>query len=210
MDARKRTPGERIVSHVSAQIRKKLKMLPSEKALDPYLTAKELIFRVPPLTPELMDPMRLLSPQFHLRAEECSRRFWELNQNGLCWGEYEALKPFLESLGTPSRVPDIGPGLGRFVVFFKKILGWEMVPFDLYESTGSSTKYTKAGPRFDDSFCGNLGALEVVLSLQRHRKLQDHRCCEDRRQAHGTRRSLSTLSLRLDSTGRSATSSTRY
>ena len=37
------------------------------------------------------------------------------------------------------------------------------MPFDLYEGSGKETKYTRAGPRFDDSFCGNLDVLRSVL-----------------------------------------------
>ena len=58
---------------------------------------------------------------------------------------------------------EIGPGLGRSAVFFKKVCGWDEVPFHLYESTGEATKYTRAGPRVDDSFCGNLEALRIIL-----------------------------------------------
>ena len=153
-----------VLSRLATDIRKKLKMGHSLSELDPYLAAKELYFRAPPLTPELVAAIKLISPQFHLRPDEESRRFWELNQNGLCWGEYEALEPFLESLGgPPSNVLDIGPGMGRSAIFFKKLEGWEAVPFHLYEGAGSSTKYTKAGPRFDDSFCGTPKVLETLL-----------------------------------------------
>jgi SAM-dependent methyltransferase len=81
----------------------------------------------------------------------------------VCWGEYEALEPFLDRLGTPSKVLDIGPGLGRSTIFFKKIRNWETVPFHLYEGSGETTNYTKAGARFDDSFCGNIDALKHTL-----------------------------------------------
>ncbi len=146
------------------KIRKKLKLGHSLSELDPYLAAKEPLFRAPPFDPKLLAAIKLISPQFHLRADESSRRFWELNQNGLCWGEYEALAPFLERLpGRPARVLDIGPGLGRSSAFFKKMLDWEDVPFHLYEGSGESTKYTKAGPRFEDSFCGTPEELRRVL-----------------------------------------------
>lgn len=151
------------VTHLSSKIRRKLKLGQSLSELDPYLVGKPVVFEAPELTPELLAAIKLISPQFHLGLDERSRRFWEGNQNGLCWGEYEALAPFLDHLGVPAKVLDIGPGLGRSAVFFKKLEGWSEVPFNLYESTGESTKYTKAGPRFDDSFCGNLSALETLL-----------------------------------------------
>jgi len=154
----------RLVSRLHTQFRKKLELGHSLSELEPSLAAAELVFRAPSLSPALVDTIKLISPQFHLRPEEEeSRRFWELNQNGLCWGEYRALEPFCRGL-EPSKVLDIGPGLGRSTIFFKKHLGWQQVPFHLYESTGSATKYTKAGPRFDDSFCGNLEVLESILT----------------------------------------------
>jgi len=153
----------RVFNRLRTIARKKLKLGHSWRELDPYLASRDLLFRAPPLTPELVAAIKRISPQFHLSADERSRRFWELNQNGLCWGEYEALAPFLENLETPSAVLDVGPGMGRSVVFFKKKLGWEQVPFHLYESTGRSTRFTRAGPRFDDSFCGDFDALETIL-----------------------------------------------
>ena len=158
--------------HAWTKIRKKLKLGHSLSELEPTLAAKELIFQAPPLSPELLGAIKLISPQFHLKPDEPSRRFWELNQNGLSWGEYLALEPFLERIENPERVLDLGPGLGRSTIFFKKILNWESVPFHLYESTGTDTKYTKAGPRFDDSFCGNLEALQGVLA---HNQIANYR-----------------------------------
>lgn len=161
----RRQPVTRFVSRIHTQFRKKLALGHSLRELEPSLANEELVFRAPPLTEELVAAIKLISPQFHLTAgEESSRRFWELNQNGSCWGEYRALAPFLDDL-RPAKVLDIGPGLGRSTVFFKKQLGWQKVPFDLYEGSGSSTKYTKAGPRFDDSFCGDFDALRSILAF---------------------------------------------
>lgn len=147
------------------QFRKKLGLGHSLRELEPSLAAEELVFRAPPLGAELVETIRMISPQFHLEAgDDASRRFWELNQNGLCWGEFRALEPFCRNF-EPANVLDIGPGLGRSTVFFKKHLGWNEVPFHLYEGSGTSTKYTKAGPRFDDSFCGNIEVLESILAF---------------------------------------------
>lgn len=153
----------RYLNHAETKLRKRLRIGHSLKELEPELAEKELFFQAPALTPDLLQAIKLISPQFLLRSNEVSRRFWELNQNGLSWGEYLALEPYLKHLGTPAAVLDIGPGLGRSTIFLKKINGWMDVPFHLYESTGDSTKYTKAGPRFTDSFCGNLSALEALL-----------------------------------------------
>ncbi len=152
-----------IVNRLMSSLRRKLKLRHALSELDPELAAKELFFRAPPLTPELVAAIKLISPQFHLRPDEPSRRYWELNQNGVCWGEFEVLEPFLRSLESPSAVLDIGPGLGRSAIFFKKAMGWDDVAFHLYEGSGKKTRYTRAGPRFDDSFCGNFEVLEELL-----------------------------------------------
>lgn len=161
--AAKNPPVRRFFNHLKTKLRKRLGLRHGLDELDPYLAAKPLHFHAPQLTPDLVEAIRLISPQFRLRPDEESRRFWELNQNGLCWGEYEALEPFLDHLGKPEKVLDVGPGMGRSAVFFKDALGWEDVPFHLYEGSGESTKYTKAGPRFDDSFCGTISVLDEVL-----------------------------------------------
>jgi SAM-dependent methyltransferase len=166
----RRQPVTRLVSRLHTQARKKLKLGHALSELEPSLAAQELVFNAPVLTPKLVDTIKRISPQFHLRPDdETSRRFWELNQNGSCWGEYQALEPFCRGL-EPTKVLDIGPGLGRSTIFFKKHLGWQRVLFHLYEGTGSSTKYTQAGPRFDDSFCGNL---EVLRSILAHNEIEN-------------------------------------
>ncbi len=152
-----------IVNRLMSSLRRKLKLRHALSELDPELAAKELFFHAPPLTPELVAAIKLISPQFHLRPDEPSRRFWELNQNGVSWGEFEVLEPYLRALEAPKTVLDIGPGLGRSAIFFKKALAWDDVDFHLYEGSGKTTRYTRAGPRFDDSFCGNLEVLEEML-----------------------------------------------
>ena len=159
------------INKLSTSVRKRLGIGHSLSELDPDLVARQLYFEAPTLTPELIAAVKLISPQFRLRQDETSRRFWELNQNGVCWGEYLALEPFLKALPEPSKVADLGPGLGRSVIFFKKIMGWQSVPFHLYEGAGESTKYTKAGPKFDDSFCGTPEALETLL---RHNGIESY------------------------------------
>ncbi len=155
---------QRFLRKLSTSARKRLRLGHSLSEIEPYLADKEVLFRAPPLDPGLIAAIKLISPQFHLTANERSRRFWEMNQNGLSWGEFEALAPVLESIPKPSKVLDIGPGMGRSVIFFKKKMDWHDVPFHLYEGGGESTRYTKAGPRFDDSFCGNLDVLGTLLA----------------------------------------------
>ncbi len=132
--------------------------------LDPELAGLERVFRAPPFSPAWVAAIQRISPQLALRADEASRRLWEMDQNGACWGEYHALRPWLEALPRPRQVLEIGPGLGRSVVFFKHRLGWQDVPFHLYEADGSDTKYTVLGPRFDDSFCGDVALLQQSLA----------------------------------------------
>ena len=133
-------------------------------ALDPELANREQVFRAPPFTPEIVAAIRLIAPQFAFRSDEASRRYWETDQNGACWGEYEALGPILEKLPAPAKVLEIGPGMGRSVVFFRKKLGWESAAYHLYDGGGEATRYTILGPRFDDSFCGNLALLRQMLA----------------------------------------------
>lgn len=162
---RQRQPVTRSLRKLGTQVRKRLGLRHALSELEPSLVSEEPVFRAPPLTPELVETIQRISPQFRLRPhDEASRRFWELNQNGACWGEYRALEPFCRRL-KPRRVLDIGPGLGRSTIFFKRHLGWQEVPFHLYEGSGRATKYTRAGPRFEDSFCGDLDALRSVLDF---------------------------------------------
>ena len=133
--------------------------------LDKKLAGVERVFKAPPFTPELVESIRLISPQFHLTTNEKSREFWEAEQNGACWGEYEALTPLFQSMPRPGKILDIGPGLGRSLVFFSKKLGWESSQLCAYEGEGRTTKYTILGSRFEDSFCGNIGQLRRVLEF---------------------------------------------
>src|SRR5690349_11750277 len=90
------------------------------QALNQRLAEKERVFHAPPLTEELVSAIRLISPQFDLNCDETSRLLWEADQNGACWGEFEALQPLFEAVHTPSKILEIGPGMGRSLVFFSK------------------------------------------------------------------------------------------
>ena len=133
--------------------------------LNPDLTSLERVFRAPALTPELIAAIRLISPQFNLTDSEKSREYWEADQNGCSWGECNALAPLFRSMQRPARILEIGPGLGRSLVFFSKKLGWQASTIHAYEGEGSTTKYTVLGPRFEDSFCGNIKMLRYVLEF---------------------------------------------
>ena len=126
-------------------------------------SSMEHVFRAPPLTSELVKAIRLISPHLNMKSGERDRLAWEEDQNASCWCEYEALAPLLGSIPQPRKVLEIGPGLGRSIVFFSKKLGWESSDIHLYEGDGDRTKYTTLGPRFEDSFCGNIKILRHVL-----------------------------------------------
>jgi len=67
------------------------------------------------------------------------------------------------SIQQPQKILELGPGLGRSLVFFNKKLNWQTSEIHAYEGDGSTTKYTILGPRFEYSFCGNIGMLRHVL-----------------------------------------------
>jgi hypothetical protein len=132
------------------------------KALE-GISKTETIFKAPPLSDELIRAIKLITPDIDLSTDEESRRYWEMDQNVSCWAEYEALSPILKRIPEPAKVLEIGPGLGRSAVFLTKKLGWHKTEFHLFEANGERTKYTMLGPRFEDSFCGNLELLKVLL-----------------------------------------------
>jgi len=131
--------------------------------LDKRLAGMERIFRAPPLTKELVAAIKLIAPHFDFTTREKYRAIWEADQNGSCWGEYQALAPLFRAMPVPARILEIGPGMGRSLVFFSKKLGWESCEIHTYEGDGSIEKYRLIGPRFEDSFCGNITMLKYVL-----------------------------------------------
>jgi hypothetical protein len=56
----------------------------------------------------------------------------------------------------PGKILEIGPGLGRSLVFFSKKMGWETSEIHAYEGEGSTTKYTTLGPDLTILFGGIL------------------------------------------------------
>ncbi len=134
----------------------------AESILNPRLAAKEAVFLAPPLTPELGAAILLISPQLRGASPEEFRDLWQKEQNGECWGEYEALEPVF-ALTKIEKVLEVGPGMGRSAVFFSKKLGTESSQLHLYDGDGSTTDYAKRGERSNDSLCGNLEILRSVL-----------------------------------------------
>ena len=134
-------------------------------------------FRAPPMTAEMVAAIARLSPQFHLEPGESSRSFWELTQNGSCWGEFDAAAPVLRAMPPPAKALDIGCGLGRSTAFFRRALGWEDTEFHLYDGDGPRIDYPRSGERTDRSFCGDLATLRAVLDYNgvgNHRVFDAH------------------------------------
>lgn len=132
--------------------------------LDERLAAMETVFQAPPFTQELVDAIRLISPHCDFKPDDKYRAVWEADQNGACWGEYEGLEPLLSAMDKPRKILEIGPGMGRSLIFFSKKQDWSDAEIHAYEGEGTTTKYTLMGPRFEDSFCGNIAMLKHVLN----------------------------------------------
>ena len=96
--------------------------LPSPQ-LDPRIFALEQVFRSPPLTRSLVSAIHLISPHCDFRPNERNRRIWEADENGACWAEFELVRDELAALPKRARILEIGPGLGRSLIFFSKKLG---------------------------------------------------------------------------------------
>ena len=137
---------------------------PSLPEVDPRLARLERFYRCPPLTDDLTAAVRCIAPQCNFPPEEKYREAWEQYQNVCCWSEFEVLEPLFNSLPRPRRILEIGPGLGRSLVFFAQKLNWADADIHAYEGDGAVTKYTRLGPRFDNSFCGSIAALKKVLA----------------------------------------------
>ena len=135
--------------------------------LDGRLANMERVFHAPPLTPEMVAAIKLISPHFDFSTGENYRDIWEADQNGACWGEFEALQPLFRAMTKPLKILEIGPGMGRSLVFFSKKLGWETAEIHAYEGDGEKTKYDMLGPRSDESFCGNISILRQMLDFNK-------------------------------------------
>lgn len=133
--------------------------------LDPRLARMERIFRSPPMTRELAAAIKIISSHFALTPIEKLPPAWEADQNGACWGEYEALAPLFSSTPKPAKILEMGPGMGRSLVFFTKKLGWESSEIHAYDGDGPARTVTTLGPRVEESYFGNLAALRYVLDF---------------------------------------------
>jgi hypothetical protein len=142
----------------------------SEKAFDQRLASLEPVFQAPPLTPELVEAIHLISTNLHISTDQASRTVWQKEQNGTSWSEYEALQPLFAKMQKPAKILEIGPGLGRSAVFFSKKLDWNGSQIYLYDANGSGTKYkgkyyAADKQTLEQTFCGNLNMLRHVLDF---------------------------------------------
>ncbi len=135
----------------------------SSEEFDKRFFLKETLFKSPPLDREIIKTIKLIAPHYNPSLDEKSRRVFEKSQNAGCWSEDEVLSQYLFKMKKPLKILEIGPGLGRSVVFLTKKYHLENSEFHLYEGEGEKTKYTVLGSRFDDSFCGNISVLKRFL-----------------------------------------------
>jgi SAM-dependent methyltransferase len=152
-----------LLPRLRAEWRKRAGRELSAADVHPRFRDRERHFRAPPMTAEMVAAISRLSPQFHLETGETSRSFWELTQNGSCWGEFDAAAPVLRTMPRPGKTLDIGCGLGRSTAFFRRALGWNDTEFHLYDGDGPRIDYPRSGERTDRSFCGDLTTLRPVL-----------------------------------------------
>ncbi len=157
--------------------------------IDHSIAILDQVFKLPPLTPELLRAINLIAPQFELTMSEKSRVFFEAACNGACWGEYHSLRDFFRSFKNPKKILEIGPGLGRSIIFFQKKLEWRNCELHLYEGEGTITRYTILGPRFSDSFCGNFRMLNCILGYNNMQDIVIH---------NANKKTLGTLEHRYD------------
>lgn len=123
------------------------------------------IFFSPPLTPELCSAIKLLAPHLDFESTESDRIEFEDDYNAACWSEWSVLGHLMRSLTNHGRVLEIGPGLGRSLIFFSEMLDWDGDEVDAYEGDGTTTRYTIGGERGEDSWCGNIALLQKMLSF---------------------------------------------
>ena len=161
-----------LLPRLRAEWRKLSRRELTEVDIHPRFRARERHFRSPPMTTEMVAAIARLSPQFHLQPGESSRSFWELTQNGSCWGEFDAVEPVLRGMPPPARALDIGCGLGRSTAFFHRALGWMETEFHLYDGDGPRIDYPRSAERTDRTFCGDLNSLRAVLEYNEVRRLR--------------------------------------
>ncbi len=156
-----------------------LNRLRGEKILEPDVEQAEQLFLAPPFTPEVAAAVRPIATRMNVQADERSRQLLQVSANAMSQREYEALAPLFAVMPKPQRVLEIGPGLGRSVVYFQKKGVWdERAEVHLYDGNGTETKYKQKHyarpPKWPDvsSFCGSLPMLRHFLDFNQLRNFQ--------------------------------------
>jgi hypothetical protein len=132
----------------------------------------EQVYLAPPFADEAMvQAVRLISTRLSLHADEKSRLLFQQEANAASDVEYSALAPLFAAIPQPKKVLEIGPGLGRSVVYLGKKGVWAAdAEVHLYDADGTDTKYKQkhydAPPKWPDisSYCGNLPLLQLMLA----------------------------------------------
>ena len=149
-----------------------LNRLRGEKILDRDVERAEQLFLAPPFTPEVAAAVRPIATHLPIRADERSRLLLQVTANAMSERECEALAPLFGAMPRLQRVLEIGPGLGRSVVYFQIKGVWDaQAEVHLYDGNGTETKYKQKHyarpPQWPDvsSFCGSLPMLRHFLDF---------------------------------------------
>ena len=86
----------------------------------------------------------MIAPHFDYAPDARYHDAWEKDQNANCWREFRVLRPVLDTLPKPPRILEIGPGLGRSLVFFSRKLYWRDAELHAYEGEGTATRVHEA------------------------------------------------------------------
>jgi len=156
-----------------------LNRLRGEKILEQDVERAEQLFLAPPFTSEVAAAVRPIATHLPIRADERSRQLLQVTANAMSEREYAGLAPLFNAMPKPRRVLEIGPGLGRSVVYFQKKGIWdERAEVHLYDGNGTETKYKQKHyarpPKWPDvsSFCGSLPMLKHFLD---YNQVTNHR-----------------------------------
>lgn len=122
------------------------------------------IFESPPLNSRLLNAIKKIAPHLHLREDEESQELWQLDQNAASYVEYQALKDGFGQF-KPKRVLEIGPGMGRSLIYLTKRFNWSGCSLDVYESDGEAIDYSLSQERCEQTFCGDISSLREVLQF---------------------------------------------
>jgi len=87
--------------------------------LSRQLSDCEILFKVPPLSAEIIKAVELISC-YKLDPDEESGKFWEQDQNGACRGEYGALSGYLNNIPVSEKVLALPRGAVKKMLIISK------------------------------------------------------------------------------------------